>query len=228
MKWNKITILAKKDIKEFLSSKMILVPIITAQLVTCLVMPVIIMLIGFNADAGTLKVFEMIGQSLVPLYKVPPIFTSFIEKLLYIFVNFTILPLLMILPMTGTSAIAANSFVGEKERKTLETLLYTPINNKELVMAKILSSLIPAFIISILEIIVYFAVTNLISHIYIGTFILFEPLWFVTVLLLSFSISFFGLSVTMIVSIKAKSYVEVQQISGIRFNVWSGGWFYTF
>ena len=44
-----------------------------------------------------------------------------------------------------SSVVAASSFVGEKERKTLESLLYTPIDIASLFWGKLLSAFIPAY-----------------------------------------------------------------------------------
>ncbi|MBD3406859.1 MAG: ABC transporter permease subunit [Candidatus Lokiarchaeota archaeon] len=47
------------------------------------------------------------------------------------------------------SLIAANALVGEKEQRTLEPLLCTPLTDKELLMGKVLSSLIPSMVMII-------------------------------------------------------------------------------
>ncbi|TXT55215.1 MAG: conserved membrane protein of unknown function [Candidatus Thorarchaeota archaeon] len=47
------------------------------------------------------------------------------------------------------SLIAANALVGEKEQRTLEPLLCTPLSDKELLMGKVLSSLIPSMVMII-------------------------------------------------------------------------------
>jgi ABC-type Na+ efflux pump permease subunit len=39
-----------------------------------------------------------------------------------------------------SSVLAADSFAGEKERKTLEALLYTPTTDRELFTAKLLEA----------------------------------------------------------------------------------------
>ena len=61
--------------------------------------------------------------------------SSVAEQISYIFLNYTFVPLFMIIPVMVASIIAANSVVGEKERKTLETLLYTPVTNREFLTA---------------------------------------------------------------------------------------------
>jgi ABC-type Na+ efflux pump permease subunit len=54
------------------------------------------------------------------------------------------IPLFWIIPVSLTSAVAADSFVGEKERETIEPLLATPIKNHELFVGKLVGAVIPA------------------------------------------------------------------------------------
>ena len=54
------------------------------------------------------------------------------------------LMLLVLTPVTGSMSVAAYSVVGEKQARTLEPLLATPITTLELLGAKVLASLLPA------------------------------------------------------------------------------------
>jgi ABC-2 type transport system permease protein len=57
-------------------------------------------------------------------------------------------PMFLVMPMMFSSIIAAESFAGEKERKTLEGLLYTPASDLELFAGKTLAAVIPAVVIA--------------------------------------------------------------------------------
>lgn len=52
------------------------------------------------------------------------------------------------IPVMLSNIIASYSFVGEKEKKTIEALLYTPINTNELIMGKLLAAAIPSLVIT--------------------------------------------------------------------------------
>jgi len=54
------------------------------------------------------------------------------------------LPLLVLAPIAGSMSIAAASVVGEKQARTLEPLLATPITTFELLAAKVLGALLPS------------------------------------------------------------------------------------
>jgi ABC-2 type transport system permease protein len=67
------------------------------------------------------------------------------------------LMLFLLTPITGAMALAAHSIVGEKQARTLEPLLATPISTIELLVAKVLGALLPTLAISLAGLVVYFA-----------------------------------------------------------------------
>jgi ABC-2 type transport system permease protein len=60
----------------------------------------------------------------------------------WIFQQFLVL--LVLTPVAGAMSVAAYSVIGEKQARTLEPLLATPITTLELLAAKVLGSLLPA------------------------------------------------------------------------------------
>ena len=60
----------------------------------------------------------------------------------WIFQQFLVL--LVLAPVAGSMSVAAYSVIGEKQARTLEPLLATPITTVELLTAKVLGSLVPA------------------------------------------------------------------------------------
>jgi ABC-2 type transport system permease protein len=54
------------------------------------------------------------------------------------------LPLLVLAPVAGSMAVAAYSVIGEKQARTLEPLLATPITTFELLTAKVLAAVVPS------------------------------------------------------------------------------------
>jgi ABC-2 type transport system permease protein len=74
---------------------------------------------------------------------------------LFLFQQF--LMLFMVIPVTGAMALAAHSVVGEKQARTLEPLLATPITTFELLVAKVLGALLPTLAIAAAGLVLYFA-----------------------------------------------------------------------
>jgi ABC-type Na+ efflux pump permease subunit len=69
----------------------------------------------------------------------------------------TFLIFMMITPVAGAMSIAASSVVGEKQARTLEPILATPINTLELLGAKVLGALLPALALALGTFAVYVA-----------------------------------------------------------------------
>ena len=74
---------------------------------------------------------------------------------LFLFQQFLILFLLT--PVTGAMALAAHAVVGEKQARTLEPLLATPVGTLELLVAKVLGALLPTLAITLFALMLYLA-----------------------------------------------------------------------
>jgi ABC-2 type transport system permease protein len=72
---------------------------------------------------------------------------------LFLFQQFLIVFLLM--PVTGAMALAAHAIVGEKQARTLEPLLATPLTTLELLVAKVIGALLPTLAISTVGLTLY-------------------------------------------------------------------------
>lgn len=214
MNKRRIYAVVKKDIKELWASKMALLPIIVVPILLCIILPVALVIVFLSIDTSVMNGIQMI-ERLFSFYRIPAGFTDLPAKLLYVFFNYSYLPFFMIVPLMMSSVMAANAIVGEKERKTLEILLYTPITNRELLAAKLLGSFLPAFFLSILSFTGYFIFTNLVFGLFRGMLLVSSWIWFPGILLVSPSVSALGLSMTLLVSVKAKTFMEAQQTSGI-------------
>jgi ABC-2 type transport system permease protein len=66
------------------------------------------------------------------------------------------LMLFLLTPITGAMALAAHSIVGEKQARTLEPLLASPITTVELLVAKVLGALLPTLAISCVGVALFF------------------------------------------------------------------------
>ena len=54
----------------------------------------------------------------------------------------------LLIPVMASSVMAANSFVGEKEKHTLETLLYSPLSLKQLFQSQMLAGFSVGMLVS--------------------------------------------------------------------------------
>jgi ABC-2 type transport system permease protein len=80
----------------------------------------------------------------------------------YVFQYFLIM--LMLGPITSAMSVAASSVITEKQARTLEPLLVTPITTFELLGGKLLGALLPALALSVISIALYLGVVALTAH----------------------------------------------------------------
>ena len=71
----------------------------------------------------------------------------------YLFQFFAVM--LVLIPVTSSMSLAAYSVVGEKQARTLEPLLVTPITTFELLGAKVLGAFIPSIALTVISYVVY-------------------------------------------------------------------------
>lgn len=214
MNRNRVWAIIKKDIRAVAASKMVLIPLIIVPALLCVLMPTVLVILALKLETDIISSVQFI-EKLIPLYPVPESLPGIIDKILFIFLNYTFIPYLMLVPIMTSSVIASDSIVGEKERKTLETLLYSPVSNREFFIAKLFGAFIPAVLISWAGFAGYFTFVNFFYYLSRETLIIRSWIWAPVMLLLSPSVSLLGLSVTLLVSLKAKTYMEAQQMAGI-------------
>jgi ABC-2 type transport system permease protein len=179
---------------ECLGNNMVVLPMIILPLLMCVAMPAVMILLGLGS--GT---FQMNG-------------VEQIERILYVFLNFTIMPFFLIIPLMVSVIIAAHSVAGEKEKRSLETLLYAPISNQEFVLGKLLYAFIPAVALSLCSFILHFLTANSLYFAMPGELVVRSPAWIPTLLLIDPAASLLGLGAAFLVSLKSKTYIEAQQV----------------
>jgi ABC-2 type transport system permease protein len=74
----------------------------------------------------------------------------------YVFQYFLVM--LVLAPITSGMSVAASSVIGEKQARTLEPLLVTPITTLELLGGKLLGALLPSLFVAVISLALYLAV----------------------------------------------------------------------
>jgi ABC-2 type transport system permease protein len=138
-----------------------------------------------------------------------------LEQMFTIYMTaFLLAPLFLIMPLMFSSVVGADSFVGERERKTMEALLYSPATDVELFLGKVLAAVIPAIGLSWLTYLVYIVVVN------VSSYRLFEriwfplPAWWPLMFWLTPAFAVLGISATVLISSRVKTFMEAYQLSG--------------
>jgi ABC-2 type transport system permease protein len=124
-------------------------------------------------------------------------------------------PMFLIVPVMVASVIAADSFAGEKERKTLEALLYTPTSDREVFVAKLLSAWLPAMAVALAGFLLYAVTVNMVSWPTMGRIFFPNLMWLALVLWVVPAAAGLGLGSMVLVSIRAQGFQDAYQIGGV-------------
>lgn len=218
MNWRAIRAIIRKDVMVIARSKAVMLPLIIVPIMMQVIMPA-----GFGLMANLLPASELEGEADLGQMTaaMPPNVRAELGDLeprqlfLVLMIVYLFAPMYLIVPLMVASVVAADSFAGEKERKTLEALLHSPISRSELLVGKILSGWLPAIGVSLLSFVLYSVVGNLVGWPLMGRIFFPNAMWFVLVLWVAPAVSGLGLSLMVIVSTRVRTFQEAYQLGGM-------------
>ena len=212
-----ILAIVRKDLKVVSQNKNIIAPIIVIAIVFFVVFPWVTGLVptiinSMGEKASTLEEFlasmpggiqrDMAGYSVA-------------QQVIVVVLVYYLLPFFLMLPLMAASMIAADSFAGEKERKTLEALLYTPTTDRDLFIAKMLSGWLAAIVVALGGFIIYAINVNAASWSQMHRIYFPNSLWLVMVLWVVPALSGLGVGVMVLASYRAQGFQDANQMAGL-------------
>ncbi|MBA2133357.1 ABC transporter permease [Capillibacterium thermochitinicola] len=209
-----------KDIKAISSNIQLWLPMIVVPLFFSLVLPLVLVLPARFTDLSAIGNSDVIMRLFSQL---PPgrlretifAFPAVQQQIVYFTVNYLFAPFFLLIPLMTASVIGANSFAGEKERKTLETLLFAPLDLNTLFWAKILAAFLPATLLTLICSFLYGIVVNITAYPLFGRLIFPEGNWLLLLLWVSPALSLGTVFVNVFISAKVKGFQEAFQLSGL-------------
>ena len=200
------TAIIKKDLRSITSNKRLFPVLLIVPLVLTVVLPLIFILaIHFTPDdMGDL-------QKMLDLLPSGRQLDTMSRTLMSLILN-SIIPIFFIItPIMAASVMAASSFVGEKEKRTLETLLYGPLSLKQIFTSKVLASFILSMVVSFASFLVMLVVVETAVILTTGSMLLPDISWLVTMLVVSPAVSLLAITLIVSGSAKAQTMEESQQ-----------------
>jgi ABC-type Na+ efflux pump permease subunit len=136
------------------------------------------------------------------------------EQLIVLVNGYLLAPLFLIVPIMVSAVLAADAFAGEKERKTLESLLHLPIADRDLFIAKFLTAFVPAIAVSWIGFVLFAIVSNVVAWPVLHRIFIPTSLWLVVILWVAPAVATLGLAVMVRVSARARTSQEANQLGG--------------
>jgi ABC-type Na+ efflux pump permease subunit len=136
-------------------------------------------------------------------------------KTSYALAVFLFAPLAIIVPMTISTAIGANTLVGEREKGTGEFLAHSPASEREIYIGKLIASVVPGYLTTLVGFGVYSVMVNLIVGPDVGGWFFPTTEWWWLMLWVVPPFLCLTLSVVLRLSARVKSAAAAQQASGL-------------
>jgi ABC-2 type transport system permease protein len=129
--------------------------------------------------------------------------------------EFLVVPLYLLVPLVVATVIAADSFAGERERRTLEALLHTGSDDQALFLGKFLAAYVPAVAMSWISFAGYSVLANLLGHRAAGGIFFPTPTWLVIAFWVAPGVSLLGIAVMVGVSSRVRSLQAAHQVGSL-------------
>jgi ABC-type Na+ efflux pump permease subunit len=213
-----ITAIAKKDLLEVRQNKSAWTPMLVVPLLFIVLMPLAVMLIPASLGA-TQESLSLDGEMGMFLKNMPPSFARSLAGLepfpamIKMVLGYFFAPMFLIFPLMFSTIIAAESFAGERERKTMEALLYTPATDAELFLGKVLVAFTPALLITWVSFVIYTLVLNTAGWNIFQSIWFPLPGWYPLIFWISPALAVLGIAFTVLISSRTQTFMGAYQSS---------------
>ncbi|MFW9993058.1 MAG: ABC transporter permease subunit [Candidatus Odinarchaeota archaeon] len=215
MNFQLIVELMKKDWAEGFKSKQIIGFIVGMPLLMVVIIPVI--LVGAMASAPELLALNPGTAMLIEI--LPPITPDWdtlseAGRIIAFSAVFGQLFILLV-PVMIVSIVSADAIVGEKERKTIEVLLALPMTDREIILAKILSAIIPALLSTWIFTGIHIVAIDILTYPVLQRLLLPDLRFIILTALFTPLLAFVTVTFTFMISSRVSTSRDAQQMTGI-------------
>ncbi len=212
--------IARKDLLEVRQNNMAWKPMLIVPLIFVVVLPLIVIL-GPKLLNIPVEAFTSDPDLQGFLNNMPPTMKAQLDGLdshqmaIVMLLGFMLAPMLLLIPVMAASVVGTDSFVGEKERRTIEPLLYTPATERELFAGKMLAALLPALGLTWLSFLAYTFILNVVGGTVMGRFWFPSPVWLPLMLWVAPAIALLGMTAAVLISARTNTFMEAYQTTGL-------------
>ncbi len=199
----------QKDFREMWDVPIVRNTLLIVALLLAVGLPVLFLVIVWAAPANAFHGMDRVAKLLPPEAQ----HYNSRQSSFYMLTNLLGPMLFLMIPLMSSCVSAVSSFVGEKERGTLVTLLLTPLGVRGIFKAKVLGCIFLSAVITAVSF-VALSVSISVGDILLGLPFFLNWDWLVLVFLFAPAITVFGVVFMVLVSARSKSYNESIQTSG--------------
>ncbi|HYF94644.1 MAG TPA: ABC transporter permease subunit [Symbiobacteriaceae bacterium] len=211
--------IAKKDMAAIRSNVQVWLPMAIVPLLLGVLFPTLFTALIAYAGIENKEIQEMAGWvtrlPLGPVQAAVAALPSLNQQLAYLVANYMLAPFFVLIPLMTASVIGADSFAGEKERGTLETLLFAPVDLISLFLGKLLASLIPSVLLTLGTFILCGITVNAVGWKLFGRIFFPEWNWLPMLVLVIPLISVAAILINVFISAKVASFQAAYQLGAL-------------
>jgi len=206
-----IAAIVAKDFTAIRRSKAIVLPMLLVPGLLLIALPGGIAMFARSRPAPDLSTLlsNLPHAIAAPLLAVAPS-----QRLLLLVNGYLLAPLFLVVPLMVSAVIAADAFAGEKERRTLESLLHLPVRDQDLYVAKLLVAFVPSVLLSWAGFVLFAIVSNSIGWPVMHRVFVPTLPWAVLILWVTPAVASLGLGIMVRISARASNTQEANQLGG--------------
>jgi ABC-2 type transport system permease protein len=219
MKWKNVITIAKKDWIEVCQNKYAMVAMMIVPVIFVVIMPLVFTLLIPNLNVTPQEILNSDSDIQFFVQRMPEALARFIdfgkpmESMIVLMLGLMLAPMFLILPLMFATTIAAESFAGERERKTIESLLYTPASDADLLVGKVTAAAIPSILVTWVGFAVYTLILNLAPYNFFQRIWFPLPTWWPLIFWITPALVVLSIAVTVIISARVQNFLGAYQTS---------------
>jgi len=219
MKIKNVLTIARKDWLEVRQNKAAWIPMLTVPVIFVVILPLIFTVIIPNINVSPQDVINSDADITYFIEQMPPQLSQYVdfqkpmESMIVVMLGIMFAPMFLIMPLMFASTIAAESFAGERERKTIEALLYTPASDADLFVGKLTAAAVPSIGITWVSFLVYTLSLNLVPYAIFQRFWFPLPTWWPLIFWITPALAILSIAVTVLISARVQNFQGTYQLS---------------
>lgn len=173
--------------------------------------PMVVVAVGLVTLMQRMGTGEL--EQLMAYYKVPVVGDAHVAM-----VSFWVrecVGLFLVMPLFIPVLISAQSVAGEKERRTIEPLLASPLTATEIVLAKSLAAVLPAMFVTFVSFGIFAVAVDVVTFPTVHRLLVPNVSWAFALIVLAPLLSFLGNTITVLVSSRVNDSRLAQQIAAL-------------
>jgi ABC-2 type transport system permease protein len=214
--WNAVRSVARTDLRQLAQARDFWIPMGVLGAFFFLIVPAILLVTitsvgeidAVSKMAATLEVLPEAAQAQIKG-------DTDAGRASYALAVFLFAPMAVVVPLTISTAVGAATIVGERERGTGEFLAHSPAGVREIYLGKLIASLVPGYLTTLVGFGAYSLLVNLVVGPEVGGWFFPTQQWWTLMLWVVPAFLALGLSLVLRLSARVRSTAAAHQAAGL-------------